>query len=159
MIQFATAADVSMLLARVRSHAGQYSELVLCSPFIDDDALSTLREFAQRGPDVGCGVEIITATPTFNRIIASGGMQGCYRTRIIGCPHLHAKFYLARSRRTALTEAIVTSANLTTPGLTSNIELGVRVTPTTPHGCVLFNQVERFARRLTSNRSIQWKRQ
>jgi hypothetical protein len=159
MIQFATTADVSTLLARVRSHAGQYSELVLCSPFIDDDVLSTLREFAQRGPDVGCGIEIITATPTFNRIIASGGMQGRRQTRIIGCPHLHAKFYLARGRKVALTEAIVTSANLTTPGLTSNIELGVRVTPTTPHGCVLFNQIDRFARRLAIHRSVQWKRQ
>jgi hypothetical protein len=78
---------------------------------------------------------------------------------VIACPHLHAKFYLAIARKSTKTEAIVTSANLTSAGLANNIELGVRITPTTPHGRALFEELDRFARRLTFSRSIQWKRQ
>lgn len=158
MIEFATAIDVANLLARVRARVDQYSDLVLCSPFIGDDVLSTLRGLAHCAPESGCGMEIITAAHTFDRVMACAGSGGWQRTRVIGRPHLHAKFYLAVGRRDELTEAIVTSANLTTAGLSSNIELGVRITPTTSPGRTLLDQIDRFARRLTINRSVQWKK-
>jgi hypothetical protein len=158
MIEFATAIDVANLLARVRTHVDQYSDLVLCSPFISDDVLLTLRGLAHSAPVNGCGMQIITAAHTFDRVMACAGAQGWRRTRVVGRPHLHAKFYLAVGRRNELTEAIVTSANLTTAGLSSNIELGVRITPTTSPGRALLHQINRFARRLTINRSVQWKK-
>src|SRR5688572_23297589 len=111
MIHFATAVDISCLLARVRSHADQYSELVLCSPFIDDEVLSRLRGPALHSSDISCNVRIITASRAFDRVTAS--TKGWQRTRVLGCSHLHAKLYFAIARRDQLTEAIITSANLT----------------------------------------------
>jgi len=158
MIEFSTAIDVANLLARVRTRVDQYSDLVLCSPFISDDVLSTLRGLVLCAPENGCGMQIITATHTFDRVMACVGPRGWQRTTVVGCPHLHAKFYLAIGRRDEVTEAIVTSANLTTAGLSSNIELGVRITPTTSPGRALLHQIDRFARRLSINRSVQWKK-
>jgi hypothetical protein len=156
MIEFATAADVSTLLTRVLTRIDQYSEIVLCSPFISDQVLSNLREVARPSSAGRCDVEIITTPQAFNHILVC--TEGWQRTKVVGCSHLHAKFYLAVARKEQLTEAIITSANLTVAGLTSNIELGVRVTPATPHGRTLLRQIVRFARRLTTYRSVQWKR-
>ena len=159
MIHFANATEVANFLTRVRLHVGQYSDVVLCSPFIDDCLLCTIRELAQCAPENGCGLKIITSPCAADRVFAGVSLTARRRTRVIACPHLHAKFYVAIGRKRTKTEAIVTSANLTSAGLTSNIELGVRITPTTPQGRTLFEELDRFARQPTFNRSIQWKRQ
>lgn len=156
MIEFASAADVLRLLDRVTAHIGRYSDVILCSPFIDDDGLHTLEHMAGSASDAGCGLGIITANHAIDRVAARLGARR--QTRLVGCPHLHAKFYLAVARNDALTEAIVTSANLTLGGLTSNIELGVHIAATTPYGRALLHQIDRFARRLALNRRPSWKK-
>jgi hypothetical protein len=156
MIEFASAADVLRLLDRVTTHVGRYSDVVLCSPFIDDDVLRTLERLAHSVSEAGCGLGIITTPYTINRVAACLGASR--QTRLVACPRLHAKFYLAVSRNDALTEAIVTSANLTAGGLMGNIELGVRIAPSSPYGRALLHQIDRFARRLMINRRPPWKK-
>src|SRR5262249_29165231 len=108
MIEFASAADVLGLLDRVTTHVGQYSDVVLCSPFIDDDVLHALERLARSTSEAGCGLGIITAHHAIDSVAARLGARR--RARLIGCSRLHAKFYMAVARNDALTEAIVTSA-------------------------------------------------
>jgi HKD family nuclease len=156
MIEFASAADVRRLVDRVTTRISRYSDVVLCSPFIDEDGLDTLERLARSASDAGCGLGIITAQHSIKRVAARLG--ACRQTRLIDCPGLHAKFYLAVARNDAWTEAIVTSANLTTGGLTNNIELGVRIAATSPYGRALLHQIDHYARRLMINRRPPWKK-
>jgi hypothetical protein len=158
MIELANGADVFRLLNQVCSHADHYADVVLCSPFIDDDVLPIVRRLAIAASAGGCGLKIITTQPAFDRVVRCIGRRPWQRTMVVSCPHLHAKFYLAVARKEAVTEAIVTSANLTAGGASSNIELGVRVAPTTVNGRALLRQIDRYARRLAINRSLSWKR-
>jgi len=72
------------------------------------------------------------------------------RRRIIVRHGLHAKFYLAVSRRPRSSEVIVTSANLTAAGLGSNDELGVHATNESDEGVQLVNRVSNYARQLAA---------
>jgi hypothetical protein len=132
--------------------------VVLCSPFVDDDVLVTVEGLAHSASRVGCALGVITGRHAIDRVAARLGPPMHGSTRVIGCARLHAKFYLAIGRRGEITEAIVTSANLTAVGLTSNIELGVRICASTPYGRALLHQIERFAYRLTVYRRPAWKK-
>ena len=157
MIECASASDVARLLGRVRSRADKYSDLLLCSPFMDDDTISLVGLVAEATSSARCRLEIITAQQAVDRVKALLAPLVDRQIRLIGCPRLHAKFYVAIGRSEEHTEAIITSANLTAAGLTSNIELGVRIAATTPHGRTMLHHLDRFARRLAHNRRFTWR--
>jgi HKD family nuclease len=157
MIECASALDVARLLGRVRSRADKYSDLLLCSPFIDDETIALVGLVAEAASNARCRLEIITAQQAVDRVKALLTPVEDRQIRLIGCPRLHAKFYVAVGRREEHTEAIITSTNLTAAGLTRNIELGVRIAATTPHGRTMLDHLDRFARRLAHNRRFTWR--
>ncbi len=157
MIECASASDVARLLSRVRSRADMYSDLLLCSPFMDDETISLVGLVAEAASGARCRLEIITAQQAVDRVKVLLAPLADQQLRLIGCPRLHAKFYVAVGRSREHTEAIITSANLTVAGLTSNIELGVRIAATTPHGRAMLHHLDRFARRLAHNRRSTWR--
>jgi hypothetical protein len=158
MIEFVYGTDVVRFLDRVSVHIEQYRDVILCSPFIDDDVLRRVEGLARAALEGKCGFGIITAQHSIQRVTTRFTPLTLRRVRLAACPHLHAKFYLAVARKHDLTEAIVTSANLTAGGLKANIELGVRIAGSTPYGRTLLHQIEMFSRRLSFNGRLQWKR-
>jgi HKD family nuclease len=151
MITTCTGRDVADLLRKVRDSAWQFSEVTLCSPFIGEDEAQLITQLILDGPKSGCAVRVITTR--------SGGMllkqlvpllPISARRRILVRRGLHAKFYLALSRRPRSSEVIVTSANLTSAGLSENLELGVHATNDCDDGVQLVHKVANYAQRLAA---------
>jgi hypothetical protein len=150
MITIAGGVDVARLLDRVYARPELYRQVVVCSPFIDDAMLNKLEMLAPRVARASSALWIITTPATITERPALSALRRCYRVTVTGCTALHAKFYVALGRRRVLTEAIVTSANFTTAGTTTNIELGIRIASSTESGCRMLSQIDRFARRLAA---------
>jgi phosphatidylserine/phosphatidylglycerophosphate/cardiolipin synthase-like enzyme len=120
---------VSQLLQRVALDPTRYREVVVCTPFLDDEMATAVRELAVNAPHGHCGFTFVTRREAARRLL-DGLPAPLHRwSRFIRVRHrLHAKVYLAMARRHRESEAIVTSANLTVDGLGFNEELGVRFT-------------------------------
>ena len=151
MIQMVTGSDVLALLERVTLGAERYTEVFLCSPFIDDEMFPRLLRLAEVSRSVQCGVRVITS-PTAARFLR---MQLPYHSAfwnsfVVSHRDLHAKVYLAMARGRGTSEAIVTSANLTWGGVAENIELGIRVVSTSDPGRKILFQVRQFVQRLNA---------
>jgi hypothetical protein len=151
MIRTSTGHDVERLLGRVGNHPDQYSEFVVCTPFVDDGMLARLVRLAEVVRRAQCGFVVITRPEAASKLRAAmPGHPAAWKGIVIGRPDLHAKVYLAVARLRNESEVIVTSANLTSAGVETNIELGVRVRPSTDHGRSLLADVRNFLERLAA---------
>jgi len=124
---------VSEFLQRVTAAASVYREIVVCTPFLDDQMASAVRKLAVSAPRVHCGFTLLTRREAARRVL-DGLPAPLYRwgRSIHVCHRIHAKVYVAVGRADRDSEAIVTSANLTIDGVAVNDELGVRFTGSTP---------------------------
>jgi phosphatidylserine/phosphatidylglycerophosphate/cardiolipin synthase-like enzyme len=150
MIEIIPGREVVKLLTDVASRPQLFSELTLCSPFIDEDASDRLRTVVEKAVSAGCAVTIVTRPISAVRI--SHVCERVRRTvRVVYRNDLHAKAYVAQARSgRGPSEAIVTSANLTNAGFGGNLEIGVRIRPSSLKGRRLFEQVRRNVRDLSN---------
>jgi len=144
MIVTAYGAAVLRLLEDVRRRPERYSEFVICSPFVDAELLPLVVELAERAYRAQRAFRVITRPPVATMLLAAlPGPPGRWTKMVHVHSNLHAKAYLGLCRE-GRSQAIVTSANLTVPGLERNVELGVRADSTSFAGCQLVDQVRRF---------------
>lgn len=127
----------------------RYAQVVVCSPFIDEQMQGVLVRLAQLTGRAGCGLRVIT-TPTTAGVLLGRlpGHPATWRRVVVSRMGLHAKVYLVLARPRGWSEAIVTSANFTAAGVAENIELGVRASPSTDPGRQLINEVRHFLQRV-----------
>jgi hypothetical protein len=149
MIEVSKGCDVHRFLDRVAAHPDRYAEVVICSPFIDGRMLDRIAPLARAARQARCDFRVITSPKAAQevRTLLQCNLPGRHDI-LVATPRLHAKIYLAIARRTNDSEAIVTSANLTSAGVAENIELGVRAQPNSASGRRLLNQVNHFLRQL-----------
>jgi hypothetical protein len=149
MIALSNGSDVRDLLEHVRRRPERHRELIICSPFIDPELDETVEALAAALTTTGGGLLLVTTREAGRGVRARLGGPATRRA-IVVTPRrrLHAKAYIAVARRPRESEAIVTSANLTLAGLDTNIELGVRATPSCDAGRDLIAQTSRFVRGL-----------
>jgi hypothetical protein len=152
MIAVASGSAVSSFLDAVIRHSDQFSEIILCAPFIDMDTAQRLSTLVLRTQRVSCGITIITA-PVGNKAL----------TTVVTCPerfavlkirvrpNIHAKAYLAIARgRRGRSEAMITSANLPAPAFFTNFELGIHATTRSANGRTLVAQIRNTLSRLSN---------
>jgi phosphatidylserine/phosphatidylglycerophosphate/cardiolipin synthase-like enzyme len=126
---------VSQLLERVALQPARYREVLVCSPYLDDETASLIGQLAVQAPRSRCGFTLLTRAEAARRVIHVLPAPLRRWSPAIHVHHrLHAKVYLAMARAHRDSEAIVTSANLTLDGLGLNEELGVRFNGTTSEG-------------------------
>jgi hypothetical protein len=147
MIRPATGRDVEVLIERVRCNPASYTELAICSPFIDDEMLLRVLQIAKTAERVGCRVQLFTS-PSAAARARRIGLHAVAGTLVLALDVLHAKAYLALSRDNRRSTAIVSSANLTIAGLRANIEFGISATVNSTAGESLICEVRRFLRGL-----------
>jgi len=127
----------------------RYAQVVVCSPFIDDQMLGVLVRLAQVTRRASCGLRVITTPTTAVALLARlPGHVTTWHGVVVARIGLHAKVYLVLARPRGHSEAIVTSANFTAAGVDENIELGVRASPSTDSGRQLINEVRNFLQRI-----------
>ena len=148
MIVTTQGAAVLRFLEDVRLRPERYAEFVICSPFIDVHLSPLVIELAERAYRAQRAFRIITRPPAAAMLLAAlPGPNERWKTTVRVHGNLHAKVYLGL-RRGGPSNALVTSANLTLPGLETNVELGVRAESTSPAGRQLVHQVRRFLQKL-----------
>jgi phosphatidylserine/phosphatidylglycerophosphate/cardiolipin synthase-like enzyme len=151
MIELVAGPDIAQLLGIVADRPERYHGVTVCSPFIDEAMAEVLARIVVTGRAARCGVRVVTYAPGAARILNRlPGPRAEWTKAVVANGRVHAKVYLAAARRYAETEAIVTSANLTTAGTSHNVELGVRVRPSSEAGRQLLAHVETFVRRLAA---------
>lgn len=150
MISVAEGQEVARLLDRLCTHAHQYAQLIICSPYIDATMRMRLELLAKRVANTGSALWIVTSPGIAQELIDERPLHTCSRVKITGCPALHAKFYVANAKPDGLTEAIVTSANLTVRGTSSNIELGMHIDSSSESGRRMLRDINRFAKDLAA---------
>lgn len=151
MIRVAEGSDVIALLRNVSTCTADYAEFLVCSPFIDLSMVGIIVNIAICTRQAHCGFRILTSRAAAYTLFAElPGHRRAWPNTVIVRERLHAKAYIAIGRKNRETsEAIVTSANLTVAGLTSNVELGVRAIPTSAEGRQLLEHFHHYIRRLT----------
>ncbi len=151
MIRTAKGTDVERLMNAVIGRPDRYAQVVICSPFIDEQMQGVLVRLAQVTRHVGCGLRVITTPTTAVALLGRlPGHPATWHGVIVARIGLHAKVYLVLARPRGCSEAIVTSANFTAAGVAENIELGVRASPSTDSGRQLINEVRHFLQRVGS---------
>jgi hypothetical protein len=121
----------------------------VCSPFVDAEMLERFIQLADVTRGRSCGLRLITSEHTARTLRGRlPGHPSLWKSLVVSRRGLHAKVYLALARRRFVSEAIVTSANLTRAAVSENIELGVRALSTTDSGRRLLDQVHYFVRRI-----------
>lgn len=103
------------------------SNLLVASPFIKVDEAKWLIDNLSTVSSSTINLQILTNLKSESVLSKSLDIEALLylinyndRTSIINLPRLHAKVYIADDRK-----AIITSANLTSPGLDSNFEYGI----------------------------------
>ncbi len=152
MIRAVNGCEVGQLLEHVRSRIEEYAEVLVCSPFIDAPMIASLVSLAQEAQRVQCGFRVITCTsPAASLLAALPGHALRWRDTVVIHRQLHAKAYIAIGRkRRAKSQAIVTSANLTLAGITTNLEFGVLAVSTSTEGRHLLAHIHHFVRQLVA---------
>lgn len=143
---------VARLLKRATSRPDLYSEVILCSPYIDVALGIRIRVLVRSAEGAKCAITVVTSPAGAAQLRAAFGDGKPPRSlRVHVRPSLHSKAYaiIARKGRVA-SEALVTSANLTIAGLSRNDELGVRAIADSPSGRALYAQISRSLQRLTT---------
>jgi phosphatidylserine/phosphatidylglycerophosphate/cardiolipin synthase-like enzyme len=151
VITISTGGDVQGLLARVQNAPEAFSALTVCTPFIGPAEARELASLMIHADHVGCGVHVITTVAgakVLNSALPRSTLLAKKRVKVRR--NLHAKFYVAISRRARSSEAIVTSANLTRGGLRCNRELGIRAKNNSDAGAQLIHKVMQFAQQLAA---------
>lgn len=143
MIEVVPGKEVLRLLATVAACPQLFSELTLCSPFIDEQISGRLQTVVEKAVRAGCSVSIVTRSTSADQVT-----YACRRVRrvvrLVYRDDVHAKAYVVQTRPgRGPSEAIVTSANLTDAGLGRNLEIGVRMRTSSLNGRRLFEQVRR----------------
>jgi HKD family nuclease len=149
MIALVSGAAVERLLIRATINSSNYSQVILCAPYIDHSAVARLRALCVAAAQTGCAVTVIT-TPGGVVLLKEFRQNPRLRMKLVVRARIHTKAYLMLARKfTQISEAVVTSANLTLAGFRSNEELGVHIRCTSVGGRRLLEQVDRSLRRLT----------
>lgn len=149
MIVAASTTDIVRLLDGVSMRPDRYRGITLCSPFIDNEIAHVIVRLAKTTSSAGCGLSIFTTPRTaigVRALLPTVPMNA--RLVVQPVEGLHAKFYIAVGRSYGDSSAIITSANLTRAGLSTNVELGVRALPSSRAGRTLIATVAQFALRL-----------
>jgi hypothetical protein len=145
-------AALSVFLSVVTARSEQFTEVIFCAPFIDTPTARRLGVLARRARVTRCGITIITASQghrSLSRVLSPADAFGVLKITLRR--DLHAKAYLAMARGPGtLSEAMVTSANLTSAAFSKNQELGVRVTSRSPHGRALLHQIRHALSQLSN---------
>ncbi len=151
MIHTSTGSDVGGLLERLIAHPERYAEVVLCTPFIDAEMIPRLVRLSERARRSNLAATVITSPASAAALRTRlSGNPASWRGLIAECERLHAKVYLALGRQGDMSEAIVTSANLTLAGVSRNIELGVRALSNSDGGRQFISEVRHFVRRIAA---------
>lgn len=149
-MELVTGKALSDLLNRVRERLPRYREVLLCTPFLDDATVIIARDLVLDSVAVRCGVRLITRPEAAEKVLnVLPGPSARWCRYIESRPMLHAKVYCAIGRPGCGSEAIVTSANLTTAGMMLNEEIGIRVTSATSEGRQNIARIRANVNRLT----------
>lgn len=152
MIRTCGGSSVRQLVDAIIIGGQKFVKAVICAPFIDDDMLATLVKFASPDSRRTCDLVIITSQSVAANLRLR--IANSRRCSVVPVDHLHAKIYLAVAREFSYTEAIITSANLTTAGTLRNIEFGVYARPTTACGREAIGAVVSFLARLVETQRL-----
>lgn len=126
MILPATGKAVHELLDRASRTPARYREIVVSAPFLDDTGRELLDRV--RRAAVAADRRLIVALPTGRTTCPfPDPRERCPKVRIEAVPRLHAKVYALLGMDPGDSEAVVTSANLTAPGLFRNREVGLHL--------------------------------
>jgi hypothetical protein len=132
---------VVRLLERPLKGDNMLRSISVSTPFLDERGLAMLAQIDATWPEYP--FRLLTRPEN----AAAIRMFQWRRLRIQFLHGLHAKVYCALSVDDRLHEAIVSSANLTRAGVESNVELGLRVTGSTPECAALAARVDNWTRR------------
>jgi len=147
MITLASGAAVGQMLARATATPSNYCQVLLCSPFIDQALAPRLEQLFQAADNTKCAVTIVTNCGSVDSLAAL--CTGRRYVRVLVRKRLHTKAYLLLGREGSRhSEALVTSANLTRAGMSTNDELGVHIRCTSSGGRHLIRQIDSSLRRL-----------
>ncbi len=148
MIRPAFGSDIEDLLSRVGQSPERYSECLIAVPFVDEPFVERLANLMLATSHASCGMRVYS-TPEVVRSLFGRlpGAESRWSRSIVVLRGLHAKVYVARARPPGWTEAIISSANLTEPGISRNLEFGVHARADTPAGRALLDHVLSFMRR------------
>jgi HKD family nuclease len=145
MINVVAGRAVEKLLSSIALNLMNYDRVVICSPFMDQYNMKLVATIVEKAAQTRCRLSIITRPLVAIQLeehISSDAISG-RRLSIFTSKNLHAKAYLAASTRRNRTKAIITSANLTTAGLTRSQELGILATSTSEIGNELIRKISR----------------
>lgn len=141
--------ELDRFLYSLQVEPSRYSQVIICSPFIDKGLYERISRFAEIARRMGCGVRLITGIGGVPAGLKTwpGKNQIGART-LVTLRRLHAKVYLAIGRERRSSWAVVTSANLTDAGLNKNIELGLLIRATSSDGAHVIDEIRRFLEKL-----------
>lgn len=146
-------AALSTFLDLVTLSSERFGEVVFCAPFIDRDTAQRLGALIIKAGNTRCGVTIITTLRgrnSLSQVLKLTDKPGIVKIRVR--PDLHAKVYLALGRGyRGYSEAIITSANLTSAAFSRNLEFGVHATSRSSSGRALIAQTRYVLSRLSNN--------
>ena len=149
MIRISSSREIRSLLRSTLAMPADFERVILCSPFIDEETFRDLVSLSESTTRAQCGFRVVTRAEIADKLLLGlPSQRSPLADAIVRVPALHAKCFLALSRDVRRTRAIVTSANLTVPGLWSNIEIGVVAAPTSDAGRQLVSEVREFLERL-----------
>ena len=152
MVRLSTPSEVLDLINAVKTNPQEYRVVVISSPFIDDPMqrkLVALGTVLRRASGV---LRVITRREPADRLTTRFRAQGAGpMAQLFIVERLHAKVYLAIGRCIADSRAIVTSANLTVPGMTTFIEVGTFAVPTSDAGRRMVDAVRATCDQLTDS--------
>lgn len=151
MITLCTGAALSSFLSRIEENGGLFSQVIICTPFIDDEMSERISAVAAVLDRKGCGFQLVTrqqrSAQWRNRMPGANQTGWC---RLVICRDLHAKVYLAIARNPRHSILVVTSANATNAALTRNIELGISIKGETAESAEFINQARHALERLAA---------
>jgi phosphatidylserine/phosphatidylglycerophosphate/cardiolipin synthase-like enzyme len=137
--------DLERFFEGIESAPSRYSQVIICSPYIDEELQTRIALFAVVAQKSGCAVRIITKVSELPSTLKAWPERNHFGPRsLIAVPQLHAKVYLALGRDRRDSQVMVTSANLTEAGLSKNIEFGLLVHASSLEGARIVEEVRRF---------------
>src|SRR4051794_15793601 len=107
MIHVVGGIDILLLLNRVETTPRLYREVLICSPFIDDEQIRRLTRIWKILASAGCGLKIVTDPATCQRLVRQFEFSSGGTPLLISKPRLHAKTYLCFGRDRRRDEGIV----------------------------------------------------
>jgi phosphatidylserine/phosphatidylglycerophosphate/cardiolipin synthase-like enzyme len=151
MIHTISGLDVEELVDRLLVHPERYAEATVCSPFVDVEMATRIVKIIERSARAQLSITVITSPSSAYALRkALGGHPHSWRRVVKEHARLHAKVYIVLARRGGVSEAIITSANLTRAGVSENIEFGVRAVDNSESGRRLISEARNFVRRIAA---------